>query len=85
MSLSDNSNVISLTMESRFSSFEVSAISPSLSVEIYISLYDRIKVKITFCTRERNIFCRYELKWASTSNYSKDVVSLEQRFSAKSL
>ena len=85
MSPSDSSNVISLTMKSKFSSFGVYAISPSLSVEIFISLRDRIKVKIAFCTIERNIFCRYKLKCAKTLNYSKDVVFLIKVFRKTSL
>ena len=83
--ISLSSNEISLTVESRFSSFGVSASSLSFSVEIFISVRDRIKVKITLCTIERNIFCRHKFKCAKALNYSKDVVFLTKVFRKTSI
>ena len=83
--ISLSSNVILLIMESKFSSFGVYAILPSFSVEIFISLRDRSKVKITFCTIEKNIFCRYKSKCWKTLNYSRDVVFVLNKSFQKNL
>ena len=53
--------------------------------EMYISLRDRIKLKITFCTIEKNMFYRFKLKCIKKLNFWKDVVFLEYRFSEKLL